>query len=44
MIESLSQKVMGDGGMIGEEEKRAFQDLKEQYEANNRVMEDMGKP
>ena len=42
MIEELSKKV-GLGGVIGEEDKQAFMDLKEQYEANSKVMEEMQK-
>jgi hypothetical protein len=43
MIEDLNRKIMGGGGVIGEEDKRAFIDLKEQYEANSKVVEDMQK-
>jgi hypothetical protein len=41
MIEDLNRKIMGSGGIIGEDDKRAFNDLKEQYEANSKVMEEM---
>jgi hypothetical protein len=40
MIEDLTKKITIGG--FGEDDKRTFQDLKEQYEANTKVMEDMG--
>ena len=43
MIENLQKKLMGQGGVIGEDDKQAFNDLKEQYDANQKVMEDMQK-
>ena len=41
MIEELNRKIMGSGGVIGEDDKKAFNELKEQYEANSKVMEEM---
>ena len=43
MIEDLQKKLMGQGGTIGEDDKQAFLELKEQYEANQKVMGDMQK-
>ena len=43
MIEDLNKKLMGQGGAVGEEDQQAFLDLKEQYEANQKVMGDMQK-
>jgi hypothetical protein len=43
LIEDLNRKILGNGGIIGEDEKKAFIDLKEQYEANSQVMEEMQK-
>ena len=43
MIEDLQKKLMGQGGVFGDEDKAAFLDLKEQYEANQKVMSDMEK-
>ena len=43
MIEELSQKLLGNGGVIGEEDKRTFQDLKAQYDANEKMFENMQK-
>ncbi len=43
MIEDLNRKILGNGGVIGEDDKKAFIDLKEQYEANSKVMEEMQK-
>ena len=43
MIEDLNKKLMGQGGAAGEEDKQAFLELKEQYEANQKVMGDMQK-
>ena len=43
MIEDLQKKLMGQGGVFGDEDKQAFLDLKEQYEANQKVMSDMQK-
>jgi kinesin family member 13 len=43
MIEDLNRKILGGGGIIGEDDKKAFLDLKEQYEANSKVMEEMQK-
>ena len=43
MIEELNKKLMGQGGAVGEEDQQAFLDLKEQYEANQKVMGDMQK-
>jgi len=43
MIEDLNKKIIGGSGVIVEEDKRAFLDLKEQYEANSKVMEEMQK-
>ena len=43
MIEELSQKLLGNEGVIGEEDKRTFQDLKAQYDANEKMFENMQK-
>jgi hypothetical protein len=43
MIEDLNRKIIGGTGTIEEDDKRAFLDLKEQYEANSKVMEEMQK-
>lgn len=39
MIEDLNRKI--SGGVIGDDDKRAFQDLNEQYMANAKFMEEM---
>ena len=43
MIEDLQKKLLGQGGVAGEDDKKAFLELKEQYEANQKVMGDMQK-
>ena len=43
MIEDLQKKLLGQGGVVGDDDKQAFLDLKEQYEANQQVMSDMQK-
>ena len=43
MIEDLQKKLLGQGGAVGEDDKKAFLELKEQYEANQKVMGDMQK-
>lgn len=43
MIEDLQKKIGLGGGIIGEEDKLAFLELKEQYEANTNVMAEMQK-
>ncbi|MCQ2818408.1 MAG: hypothetical protein MJ252_14165 [archaeon] len=43
MIEELQKKLLGQGGMVGEEDKKAFLELKEQYEANQKEMANMQK-
>ena len=43
MIEDLQKKLLGQGGVVGDDDKQAFLDLKEQYEANQKVMSDMQK-
>lgn len=43
MIEDLNRKIMGGGGIIQDEDKKAFIDMKEQYDANSKVMEEMRK-
>jgi len=43
MIEDLQKKLTGQGGVFGDDDKAAFLDLKEQYEANQKVMSDMQK-
>ena len=43
MIEDLQKKLLGQGGVAGDDDKKAFNDLKEQLEANQKVMDDMGK-
>ena len=43
MIEDLQKKLLGQGGVVGDDDKKAFLELKEQYEANQKVMVDMEK-
>lgn len=43
MIEDLQKKLLGTGGAVGEEDKAAFLDLKERYEANQKEMANMQK-
>jgi hypothetical protein len=43
MIEDLNRKIIGSGGVIGDDEKKAFFELKEQYDANSKYMEEMQK-
>ena len=43
MIEELNKSIIGKGGIIGDDDKFAFLELKEQYEANSKVMEEMQK-
>jgi kinesin family protein 13 len=43
MIEDLNKKIGLGGGIIGEEDKEAFIELKEQYEANTNQMSEMQK-
>jgi hypothetical protein len=43
LIEDLNKQILGNGGVIGDDEKKKFIDLKEQYEANSKVMEEMRK-
>ena len=43
MIEDLQKKLLGQGGVVGDDDRQAFLDLKEQYEANQKVMSDMQK-
>ena len=43
MIDDLNKKLLGQGGTAGEEDKAAFLELKEQLEANQKVMGDMQK-
>ena len=43
MIEDLQKKLLGQGGVAGEDDKKAFLELKEQYEANQKMMGDMQK-
>ena len=43
MIEDLQKKLLGQGGVVGDDDKQAFLDLKEQYEANQKVMSEMQK-
>jgi len=43
MIEELNKKILMSGGVIQDEDKKAFQDLKEQYDANSKVMVEMEK-
>ena len=43
MIEELSQKLLGNGGVVHEEDKEQFKNLKEQYDANEKVFENMQK-
>lgn len=42
LIKELTRKI-GGGEVIGDDDKKAFTDLKEQYEANSKYMEEMGK-
>jgi hypothetical protein len=43
MIEELNKKILMSGGVIQDEDKKVFQDLKEQYDANSKVMVEMEK-
>ena len=43
LIEDLNRKIIGGGGVIGEDDRKSFLELKEQYEANSKVMEEMQK-
>lgn len=43
LIEDLNKKIILGGGTIKEEDKNAFLDLKEQYDANSKVMVEMEK-
>ena len=43
MIEDLQKKLMGGEGEMGSEEQEAYNELKEQYEANQLAMNDMQK-
>ena len=43
MIEDLQKKLMGEEGEMGSEEREAYNELKEQYEANQLAMNDMQK-
>jgi len=44
MIEDLQKKIGNKGGdIVGEDDKKAFLELKEQYEANQKMMGDMQK-
>jgi len=44
LIEDLNGKIMNSGGIIKEEDKNTFLDLKEQIEANAKIMLDLEKP
>ena len=43
MLESLQKKLGGQGGVMLEDDKKEFLELKEQYEANQKMMGDMQK-
>ena len=43
MIEELNKKIILGGGIVQDEDKRVFQDLKEQFDANSKVMVEMEK-
>ena len=43
MIEDLQSKLLGQGGIAGEDDKEAFLELKDQYEANQLALVDMQK-
>ena len=43
MLEDLQNKLMGNNGELGSEDQEAFNELKEQYEANQLAMSDMQK-
>ena len=43
MLETLQKKLSGQGGVMGEDDKKAFLELKEEYEANQKMMGDMQK-
>lgn len=42
LIEELNMKIMQSGGVIREEDKLQFLEMKEQLEANTRAMDDLG--
>ena len=44
LIEDLNRKIMLNDGVIKDEDKLQFLEMKEQYDANNRAMEDLEKP
>ena len=43
MIEDLQKKLLGQGGVAGEDDKKAFLDLKEQLDSNELIMQDYQK-
>ena len=43
MLEALQKKLSGQGGVMKEDDKKAFLELKEEYEANQKMMGDMQK-
>ena len=43
MIEDLQSKLLGQGGVAGDDDKEAFLELKDQYEANQLALADMQK-
>ena len=43
MLEALQKKLTGQGGVMLEADKKAFLELKEEYEANQKMMGDMQK-
>ena len=43
MLEDLQKKLLGGGSLQSEEDKQAYNELKEQYDANLNVMKDMEK-
>ena len=42
-IEELSAKLLGNGGVVTDEDKNAFKELKAQYEENQKMAENMSK-
>ncbi len=43
LIEDLNKKIMSNNGVLDDTDKQQFLEMKEQYDANNRAMEDLGK-
>jgi len=42
MIEELNSKIMLSGGVIGDQDKEKFLEMKEAFEANRKAIQDEG--